>query len=340
MKDTIQIRMYKKEKIMDRVTLIVPVYNVEKYLKRCIDSILNQSYKNIEIICVNDCSPDNSQEILNDYEKQQQIRVIINEQNMGLGKSRERALKESTGKYIMFIDSDDYIDTYYVEKYMAVMQLEDYDMVIGGYTRDVDGNKKEHFVKYSDWSVLSYTIACAKMYKKSFLIDNNIGFIDIRCGEDIFFSMELFMHHPKYYVMEDYAGYFYYFNRKSITGSMNADKKLESFIAEIFNRFIEKYPLEKMEKDVYWKICYNYITNMVNALIVHGHGCGIKSMREKYRYFMDDLNKKFVDYKKNPYLHFGKMKKQSLKIKISVSILMFLNKIGVDKLAYYLLALI
>ena len=304
MKDTIQIGMYKKEKIMDKVTLIVPVYNVEKYLKRCIDSILNQSYKNIEIICVNDCSPDNSQEILNDYEKKQQIRVIIN------------------------------------EKYMAVMQSEDYDMVIGGYTRDVDGNKKEHFVKYSDWSVLSYTIACAKMYKKSFLIDHDIGFIDIRCGEDIFFSMELFMHHPKYYVMEDYAGYFYYFNRKSITGSMNADKKLESFIAEIFNRFIEKYPLEKMEKDVYWKICYNYITNMVNALIVHGHGCGIKSMREKYRYFMDDLNKKFVDYKKNPYLHFGKMKKQSLKIKISVSILMFLNKIGVDKLAYYLLALI
>ena len=269
MKDTIQIGMYKKEKIMDKVTLIVPVYNVEKYLKRCIDSILNQSYKNIEIICVNACSPDNSQEILNDYEKKQQ---------------------ESTGKYIMFIDSDDYIDTYYVEKYMAVMQSEDYDMVIGGYTRDVDGNKKEHFVKYSDWSVLSYTIACAKMYKKSFLIDHDIGFIDIRCGEDIFFSMELFMHHPKYYVMEDYAGYFYYFNRKSITGSMNADKKLESFIAEIFNRFIEKYPLEKMEKDVYWKICYNYITNMVNALIVHGHGCGIKSMREKYRYFMDDLN--------------------------------------------------
>ena len=120
---------------MDRVTLIVPVYNVEKYLKRCIDSILNQSYKNIEIICVNDCSPDNSQEILNDYEKKQQIRVIINEQNMGLGKSRERALKESTGKYIMFIDSDDYIDTYYVEKYMAVMQSEDYYIVIGGYTR-------------------------------------------------------------------------------------------------------------------------------------------------------------------------------------------------------------
>ena len=101
---------------MDKVTLIVPVYNVEKYLKRCIDSILNQSYKNIEIICVNDCSPDNSQEILNDYEKKQQIRVIINEKNMGLGKSRERALKESTGKYIMFIDSDDYIDTYYFTK--------------------------------------------------------------------------------------------------------------------------------------------------------------------------------------------------------------------------------
>lgn len=325
---------------MEKVTLIVPVYNVEKYLKRCIDSLLKQTYVDIEIICVNDCSPDNSQKILDRYERAGKIKVIVNSENLGLGKSRERALKEAAGSYVMFIDSDDYIAADYVEKYMSVMKSGKYDIVIGGYTRDVDGNKKANYVKQGDWSVLSYTIACAKMYKKSFLMENDIGFIDIRCGEDIFFSMELFVHSPKYRVMEDYAGYYYYFNRKSITGSLNSDRKLECFISDIFNRFISKYPLEKMDRDIYWKICYNYIANMINALIVHGHGCGIKNMKEKYEYFMNDLQNKFGDYKKNPYLHYRRMGNQSLKIKLAVSLLMFLNKIKIDKFAYYLLALV
>ena len=87
---------------MEKVTLIVPVYNVEKYLRRCLDSLLNQTYDNIEILCVNDCSPDNSQDILEEYEKAGRIKVIVNDENLGLGKSRERALNKSTGNYVMF----------------------------------------------------------------------------------------------------------------------------------------------------------------------------------------------------------------------------------------------
>lgn len=127
---------------MEKVTLIVPVYNVEKYLRRCLDSLLNQTYDNIEILCVNDCSPDNSQDILEEYEKAGRIKVIVNDENLGLGKSRERALNKSTGNYVMFIDSDDYIAADYVEKYINAMKHGDYDIVIGGYTRDIDGKKK------------------------------------------------------------------------------------------------------------------------------------------------------------------------------------------------------
>lgn len=325
---------------MDKVTLIVPVYNVEQYLKRCIDSILRQTYENIEIICVNDCSPDNSQKILDMYVKNGQIKVLVNDVNIGLGKSRERALKCAEGSYVMFIDSDDYIAADYVETYMAAVKKGDYDIVVGGYVRDVNGVLTRHLVKQCDWSILSYTIACAKLYRKSFLINNNIGFIDIRCGEDIFFSMELFVHVPCYFVLEDYAGYYYYYNCKSITGSMNPNKKLEVFISDIFNQFLEKYPVQAMDKDVYWKINYNYIANMVNALIIHGRGCKKKNMQEKYDFFMKDLNDKFEDYKKNPYLHYRNMKKQSLKIKLSVSVLFFLNRVGLDRWLYYVVSLI
>lgn len=324
---------------MEKVTIIVPIYNVEQYLERCIESILHQTYKNIEIICVNDCSPDNSQKILERYEKEGRIKVLVNEKNLGLGKSRERAMKYAAGSYIMFIDSDDYIADNYVEKYMDSARQADYDIVVGGYVRDVEGNLKKHLVKQSDWSILSYTIACAKLYKTSFLKNNNIGFIDIRCGEDIYFSMELFLHKPNYYVMEEYAGYYYYYNNNSITGSMNADKKLEVFISTIFDEFLTKYPTNGMDKEVYWKICYNYLSNMINALIVHGHGCKRKEMMDKYNFYIRDLKNKFPDYQCNPFIHFRKMKGQSLKIRIAVSLMMFLNRIGLDKWVYLLVSL-
>ncbi len=99
----------------DLISVIVPVYNVEKYLERCLDSIINQTYKNIEIICVNDGSQDNSQKILNKYfEKDKRIK-IIQKSNGGLSDARNYGIDKAIGKYITFIDSDDLITEDYIE---------------------------------------------------------------------------------------------------------------------------------------------------------------------------------------------------------------------------------
>ena len=95
---------------MVKVSFVVPVYNAEEFLPRCIECILNQTLSDIEIICINDCSTDNSLSILNQYEeKDNRIKVLSNPQNQGQSVARNRGIKEAIGEYIMFVDSDDYI---------------------------------------------------------------------------------------------------------------------------------------------------------------------------------------------------------------------------------------
>jgi len=93
------------------LTIAVAVYNTEKYLRECLDSVVDQTYRNLEIICVNDCSTDNSLEILEEYAtKDKRIKIIINEKNLGLGVTRNVGMEAAHGEYILFIDSDDWLD--------------------------------------------------------------------------------------------------------------------------------------------------------------------------------------------------------------------------------------
>lgn len=323
------------------ISVIVPVYNVEQYLRRCLDSIMEQNFESYEIICVNDCSPDHSQDILDEYAAKypERIRVLVNDRNMGLGKTRERGIAVAEGRYLMFIDSDDYIQSDYLRTYYDAMLREDKDIIIGGYTRDVDGKLTEHKVPDSQWSLVTYPIACAKLYKKAFLTEKKIAFSDIRCGEDIYFSMSLFYHGASYAVI-DYAGYYYYFNRKSITGSMNYEKNHEEFVRSIFAQFMEHHDLSSIPEEKKRVIEYNYIANMVNALITYGHGGGVARMKKKYDFWMQDMKARFPDYRHNPYVGIGKPKGQTLKIRLGVGVTMGLHRLKLDRLLFYLIALL
>lgn len=95
---------------MVEISVVVPVYNVETYLEECLNSIINQTFSDIEIICINDGSTDSSLDILNDYSKKDDRIKIINQENKGLGATRNKGIDLAKGKYIFFIDSDDYIE--------------------------------------------------------------------------------------------------------------------------------------------------------------------------------------------------------------------------------------
>lgn len=325
---------------MPRITVIVPVYNVEQYLRRCIESILRQSFQDFELICINDCSPDGCQAILEEYQRKypQKVRVFENETNKGLGKTRERGIRHAKGQYITFIDSDDYIREDYLEVYDRKMQESDVDVIVGGYTKDTNGKMVEHQVPESVWSIVTYPIACAKLYKKSFLLGHDLHFSEIRCGEDIYFSMSVFYYGASYRVIK-YTGYYYYFNKASITGTMNYEKNHEAFVAEIFREFLENHDTQKLSRQDQAVIEYNYIANMVNALITYGRGGGIIRMKKKYNFWINDMEEKFPFYRRNPYVGIWKPKGQTRKIRLGVGIIMGLQKLHLDRPLLYLISL-
>ena len=118
---------------MDKVSVLVPVYNVEKYLSKCLDSIVNQTYKNIEIIIINDGSTDSSLEIASFYASKYDFIKVFSYDNAGISKTRNRALEQASGDYYLFVDSDDYIDLDMIEKMVACAKETNSEIVTCGY---------------------------------------------------------------------------------------------------------------------------------------------------------------------------------------------------------------
>ena len=126
---------------MKKISVIVPVYNVERYLKRCIESIINQTYKDLEIILVDDGSTDSSGNICDEYKKIDKRISVIHKKNGGLSDARNEGLKVVTGTYIAFVDSDDFLDLDMYEYMQKNIEKENADIVICGTKIDYDNGK-------------------------------------------------------------------------------------------------------------------------------------------------------------------------------------------------------
>lgn len=126
---------------MKKVSVIIPIYNVDQYLTKCLESVINQTYKNLEIICVNDCSSDNSYTILEEYfQKDNRIKIIYREKNGGLSAARNSGLDVATGEYIYFIDSDDWIGLDYIDGMVKAIEKANTDIVLNTNIQSVDKN--------------------------------------------------------------------------------------------------------------------------------------------------------------------------------------------------------
>lgn len=126
-----------------KVSIIVPVYNVEKYIHECVDSILNQTYKNIEVILVDDGSPDNCPQICDEYANADNRIAVIHKQNAGVSKARESGAKIATGDYVLYVDSDDWIDVDTVENCIKEIEMNsNLDCVLFSYIKENDNNSR------------------------------------------------------------------------------------------------------------------------------------------------------------------------------------------------------
>lgn len=244
----------------DLISVIVPIYNVEKYLKKCIDSILNQSYKNLEIILVDDGSKDSSLSICKSYSD---TRIkIFHKDNGGLSSARNAGLKMVTGKYICFIDSDDFISTDYIKKlYESIINsqsdlavckfniVDEDNKVIKEYP-DFRGKKildiKKSLLKMIDENTFFVQNVWNKLYKSSIIFNNSIEFEEGRLYEDLGFT-PIYLTYCKKISITNYCGYSYLKRASSIVGS-------ENFSAREFDRI---YMAE---------ICYNTVVSSIPSL--------------------------------------------------------------------------
>lgn len=190
---------------MPKITIIVPVYNVEKYLKECLDSLVSQTIDNIEVICINDGSTDNSKEILEDYQNRYSfVKVINHEKNKGLSAARNTGIKNATGEYILFVDSDDFILHEACEKLYKYAKKTDSDVVFynltflndyeNGFIRNEQiKNDYPGVYRGIELFTMYYEDNCAKVesvrqfLRRTFVINNNLFFYEGIIHEDMLY---------------------------------------------------------------------------------------------------------------------------------------------------------
>lgn len=210
---------------MAKVSIIIPVYNTEQYLHKCLDSVINQTFEDIEIIVIDDASTDNSATIVKEYQKKDNRIVLVNVTcNGGLSNARNIGVKKSTSKYIAFVDSDDWIRKDYVEFLFNNIEKFKCDVFSGCFSIYNDRTSKYKIRKYSLLTtklksnkalIVLPSINCSpwcKIYNKEFLLKNNL-FFRLKCREDCLFLYDLVIHKVKIIYFNEPI-YFYRVNRK------------------------------------------------------------------------------------------------------------------------------
>lgn len=252
-----------------KVSIIIPIYNVEKYLDKCLSSVTEQKYKNIEIICVNDGSKDKSEKIVLKYKEKDKRIVYVKKENGGLSSARNTGIDKATGDYICFVDSDDWISKDYVSKLMDSIIENNSDIAICNIKQLYsDGKEKKVSFKISENKVLNshdalkelfigtvlQNHAVNKVYKISLFRDNNIYFPIGKIYEDVFTTYRLFMVASKISLINDYL-YFYLQEREgSILSKKFNDKRLD--LLDAINEIISNKNLVRYDLEDYIQIFY------------------------------------------------------------------------------------
>lgn len=288
---------------MHKISFIIPVYNVEKYIERCIESIVNQTADSMEVICIDDCSTDGSLDVLNRLaEKFPVIKILRNERNYGLGYTRNRGLEIASGKYVWFVDSDDWIsDKDAAHKVIDIADEDDLDMLMFGMIQEFEserlrtayenyGSKAETYgerimpgedlfsIQMKDNSFISPVQF--KIFKREYLSAMGLKMPEV-IHEDIMFSALAMLCAERVKIIPDKL-YCYYRHENSITlNNDNISKKVAAYvyiIAELFDN-LNKKDFKGTTKDAlvtYIKELKSIIVDSFLECLKHNRSIGFK----------------------------------------------------------------
>jgi glycosyltransferase involved in cell wall biosynthesis len=278
------------------VSIVVPVYNVEDYLRQCLDSIINQTLKKLEIICVNDGSTDNSLRILEEYAKKDQRIKIINKKNAGLGSARNIGMANATGEYTGFVDSDDWVDLSMFEKLykrakspksdMVMCPIYIYDDIKHGSEYDLsyfnldcfndDFNDSFDYSKTKKFFFKICVTAVNKIYRTKFLKDIDVKFPEGLIFEDNPFFYKTFLNAKKVSLIRDFL-YFYRANRS------------DSIISKADQKYFDVVKIQNISREI-------FISNpKYNDLKINLLNYQIGSIFNRYNQVSEEYKKEFFE---------------------------------------------
>ena len=260
-----------------KVSIIVPIYNVEKYLKRCLDSIINQTYSNLEILLIDDGSADCSGSICDNYQKKDQRIQVVHKKNEGQGMARNAGLNRATGDYVLFVDSDDAIELDMIETMLngiddsidlVCCNLKIYNGIRTVYNRLINVNdivnKDQLFDLYLKYRKI-FTGPVCKLVKTSIM--ENIRFPNLRCNEDVYILPDIFYKCNKIKLLTDCL-YIQYIRSDSTEQSKYSHNKMnlifacdqiENFVINHYPQYVDYVRLDRIE------CIYHLLTTIVSC---------------------------------------------------------------------------
>lgn len=293
-------------------SIIIPVYNTEKYLHKCIDSVLQQTYNEYEIIIVNDGSTDSSAEILHSYEKSFRCIQVVTQPNKGLGGARNTGIDRATGDYLVFLDSDDYLREDMLEVINQMLEKQMFDVIaFDAYTVNQDGtvqsicSARRHGESCTNLSgrdlLMMEPTSCFKVYRKSLFQENKIYFPEKLWYEDFATIPRIALHVEKMaYIKEPL--YYYLQNPNSITHSRYSTRMMEIIPAfeYVLNYYKEKEQSNIFFEELEWN-CFLHLLYYSSFRLLSGK-YRIKQIRKLQAF----CTTSFPNYTKNKYLQTSK----------------------------------
>ncbi len=320
--------------VLPTISVIIPLYNGEKYITECLDSIKDQNYPSVEIVVVNDDSKDNSAKLVDAYRRKYKDflnLMLINQNNQGQGAARNTGIRKVTGKYLTFLDQDDTLGEGILLKMINKAEANHADIVSCGYQRITkDGKVKQKVqLKQTEWSKYKIIAPWSKLYRTDFIRKNQISFLPAVLGEDIYFLMQAYSHTPNITFLED-IGYQWLDNTGSVSNTAHKKLTQETSLLTLFDmldslEYSNVLKQDKMyeyflQKTAIWDILYTARYNQYT--LVKENAATI------WNWFEDH----FPDYKKNPYLKITTPEGETLKIRLLVWCYMKLKKWGCENL--------
>ncbi|MBQ2873323.1 MAG: glycosyltransferase [Bacilli bacterium] len=288
-----------------KVSIIIPAYNVENYIDKCLNSLVKQSLKDIEIIVVNDGSTDNTQKVIDKYAKKYSNVIALEKENGGVSEARNLGLKKATGKYIGFLDSDDWIDKDMYKKLYQKAISEDFDIVacdteaiFPDKKQYISSNIKNDFVSNKELMIDAYAVIWNKIYKKDLIKE-----ITFKKGmnfcEDVEFLYMVYSKAKKIGVIHEPLH-----NYLQREGSLTYvyDKKLYKLI-EAMDDIIEYYKKNEIFDEYKEELEYTYVRYLYATFIKRMAKTKNKlEFNKAVNTVIEKVTKEFPNYKKNHYL--------------------------------------